>query len=446
MVKISGAFSHLLPVKVMVIGDFLLDQYTMGKVLRLSPEAPVGVLKVDREKFLAGGAGNVVLNFVSLGVQAFPLGRFGNDTSGRELILCLTREGINVEGLLEHPGYQTPLKNRFLADSQQLLRVDRESIEPLTPALEEEAFKRALKIMEKIDIIAISDYRKGFLSRKLISNIINEARQRAIAVIVDPKGDDFTMYKGANIIKPNLTEAYLAAKLPKEAPLEQVADVLLTQTGVEYLVITKSEKGISLFDRERRRVDFPVIAREVKDVTGAGDTVLSVLTLGVANQIDISMTAKLCNIAGGMAIERVGCVRLTLADLAARLLEFDVTNKVFDEAHLNALKFVLKGKRFSVLGIENFRGVTASLFKAMQKLKTHNDRLLIYLMDTSYEEDAISLLSALKEVDFIILHKEGLKNLCSTICPDSIYIMEEDELTSLGQNTEHLLKKVNVSM
>jgi D-beta-D-heptose 7-phosphate kinase/D-beta-D-heptose 1-phosphate adenosyltransferase len=442
MVKVSGAFSHLLPIKVMVIGDFLLDQYTIGKVLRLSPEAPVGVLKVDREKFLAGGAGNVVLNFASLGAQVFPVGRVGDDFGGRELILCLKREGIDIDGFVEDAGYLTPLKNRFIADAQQLLRVDRESVAPMNAALEEEALKKAFRLMQKIDIIAISDYRKGFLSKKLVASIIEEAKQRGVAVIVDPKSDDFSMYCGATIIKPNLSEAYQAAKLSKDEPLDKVADILLEKTQAKYLFITKSEKGISLFDKSRKRQDFPVIAKEVKDVTGAGDTVLAMLTLSVANQIDISMAAKLCNIAGGMVIERMGCVRLTLADLAERLLELDANNKIFEEDHLSTLKFSLKGKRVAVLGLERFKGVTIDLFKALKKLKSQHDKLLIYITEASCNDDFIALLSSLKEIDFIILHKESLKNLCNVISPNSVYMMQGDKLTSLGQDAEHLLQKL----
>ncbi len=175
-----------------------------------------------------------------------------------------------------------------------------------------------------MSIIAISDYGKGFLTPSLLNRLIQEAKKREIPVIVDPKGIDFSKYKGATLLKPNLSEAYAAARLTMDYPLEAVGNQLLQQTGIESLVVTRSKEGISLFTKNASRMDFPAVVREVKDVTGAGDTVLAVIASAMANRVDLSLSCELANVAAGIAVERVGCARISLEDLTRRLLEVSV--------------------------------------------------------------------------------------------------------------------------
>jgi D-glycero-beta-D-manno-heptose-7-phosphate kinase len=287
--------------------------------------------------------------------------------------------------------------------------------------------------MADVQIIAVSDYGKGFLSPRLLSGLIEVARQKGIPVIVDPKGDDFSKYSGADIIKPNLSEAYAAAKLSSDAPLDLVAERVLARGEFEHLIITRSEAGISLFDRAGQRQDFPVRSREVKDVTGAGDTVLATLSASLANGLDLRSALHLSNVAAGIAIERLGCVRVTLADLATRLLVADVENKVFDEEHLFALQQVLQGKRYCVLGIESAHGISSALFRTIRAItdKDPERQCIVYVRDQEHDPEFIALLASLSEVNFIVLQSESLRHLCDVIHPHEIFLMQEDQFVTL---------------
>ncbi len=447
MVKLSGMLSRFSPVRVLVIGDFMLDTYTTGKVKRISPEAPVSVLHVQKEESRPGGAGNVVLNLVSLGAKVIAVGRIGYDLAGEQLRDSLESEGVDTDNIFLQKGYKTPVKNRLIADAQQVLRVDFETVSSLSESVEEQVLERLSAVLDKVNIVAISDYGKGFLSRSLLKKIIEMSKEKEISVIVDPKGDDFSKYHGATVIKPNLTEAYAAAKLPVEENLENVASNILKNCGSEMLLITRSEAGISLFNSLGQRVDFPVRSKEVKDVTGAGDTVLAMISVALANKLDIRYGAQLANIAAGMAIERLGCARINISEMAERLLEYDVENKIFDEEHLYALQQALKGKRYSVLGIDSTQGMSTTLFRSLRKLASRDSerKLIVYVRNNDPDEEFVSLLSSLAEVDFIVLKCESLKNLCEIIHPHQVFVIEEDRLVALDHATA-LLSRVRDAM
>lgn len=318
MVGLAHIFSHLKPFQVLLLGDFLLDTYTTGKVRRISPEAPVPIMEINRIESRPGGAGNVALNLRALSGVVTCLGRVGVDNAGKELKKLLSSHKLNTDFLLEEINHTTPVKNRLIAESQQLLRVDSETITPIPPSLEAECIQFLTKEIPRFQIVALSDYGKGFLTNKIIQVTLEIAKKSNIPVIIDPKGTDFTKYRGATIIKPNLSEAYAAAKLPSSYSLTEVAKTICAQTDIELLLITRSEAGMSLFTKQGEQRDFPVISKEVKDVTGAGDTVLAILCLALANQIDIASAVQLANIGAGIAIERLGCVQISLAELAER--------------------------------------------------------------------------------------------------------------------------------
>ncbi|HEX2579968.1 MAG TPA: PfkB family carbohydrate kinase, partial [Rhabdochlamydiaceae bacterium] len=335
--------------------------------------------------------------------------------------------------LIFQNNFQTPVKNRLIADAQQILRVDFETVTPIPEHVEQEVIERLPQLLSGVDIISISDYGKGFLSRSLLMGVIEIAKAKNIPIIVDPKGDDFTKYQGATVLKPNLQEAYDAAKLTHEASLDHVAEILFKKVTVDMLMITRSEAGISLFTRDGKRLDFPVRSKEVKDVTGAGDTVLAMVSVALGNQLDIKYGAQLANIAAGIAIEKLGCARINLSDLAVRLLEYDVDNKVFDEEHLFALQETLKNKRYFVLGLYSSQGMTTALFRTIRKLSlTDPDaKLIVYIRDENPDEEIVSLLISLAEVDFVVLKCESLKNLCEIIHPHEVYLIENDQLLTL---------------
>lgn len=302
----------------MVIGDFMLDVYTFGDVARISPEAPVPVLRVISESRRPGGAGNAILNLVSLGMDVVAVGRVGNDLGGSAFLQEMAKEGVDTRGVICDHAFQTPLKNRMIASGQQIVRVDHENICPLNLAEERDVIANLPRLLADVEMIAISDYAKGFLTKGLLAEVMRLANERAIPVIVDPKGMDFTRYRGASLIKPNYSEAAGAAGLGMEATLEAMATRILHDVGIETLMVTRAKEGISVFSKEGERQDFPACVHEVKDVTGAGDTVLAVVAAALANQFSIAESAELANIAAGLAIERIGCARITLEDLMQR--------------------------------------------------------------------------------------------------------------------------------
>lgn len=422
MVKLARTFSHLRPFRALVLGDFLLDTYTTGRVKRISPEAPVPIMEVLKQESRPGGAGNVVLNLTTLGASVFAVGRIGADFEGQELKRRLG--GADTSALLVEPNYRTPIKNRLIADSQQLIRVDFETIAPMQTELEEQIVERLKKLIPQVQVVALSDYGKGFLTPRVIAESIRLAKEAQIPLIVDPKGSDFLKYKGATVLKPNLSEAYAAAKAPSHASLDEVAAHLRPLADI--LLITRSEAGISVFDQTGSRSDFPVRSKEVKDVTGAGDTVLSMICLGLANGLDIHVAAQLANIAASLSIERLGCVQITLSELAQRLLETHSDTKIFDESHTYALQQVLRGKQYSLLVLEKGQAMTNGLFKAIRELSHPERELLIYVRDSEPNDEFIDLLSSLQEVDYIILQTENLKHLCEEIHPHAIYLLEKE--------------------
>lgn len=424
MVKLSSALSRLNSTKVMVIGDLLVDTYTVGKAKRISPEAPVAVVLVQHEESRPGGAGNVVLNLLSLGSQVVIIGRIGKDWAGESLCESFRQEGVDTSSIFIQEGYKTPVKNRIIAENQQIVRIDHEQITQLPENLEQSIIESIPMLMQDVKVVAISDYGKGFLTPTLLSAIITHAREQGIMVISDPKGHDFAKYSGSTIIKPNLSEAYTAANLPSHASLDLVAKKILQLAQAEILMITRSEAGISLFNVTGERFDFPVQARQVKDVTGAGDTVLAVLTYALANKLSYGEAVQLCNVAAGIAIERIGCARVNLSDLAHRLLEGDVNNKVFDEDHLFALQEVLKLRPFNLLGITKIDQVTQDLYKVIKRLAQQKVSLLVYILDDEPNEAFVEMLASLKEVDFILLHQESMRLLCKKVAPQESYMFD----------------------
>jgi rfaE bifunctional protein kinase chain/domain len=410
MVKLVSAFSKISPQKILLAGDLLLDTYTIGKVGRISPE-----------ENRPGGSGNAALNLVSMGAEVTILGRVGSDKSGEQLIQALKNEKIDVRGIIEQRGFPTPVKNRVIANNQQIVRIDYEEITPIPLDLEKKAIAMLPELLEGVKIVAISDYGKGFLSLALLKALISHAKERGIAVIVDPKGYDFSKYRGATIIKPNLSEVFAAANLTMEAPLHLAAERVLQSVEAEILMVTRSEAGISLFHKDGIREDYPVQIREVNDVTGAGDTVLAMLTCALASGLSIGEAAQLSNIAAGIAIEHFGCARVTLSQLARRLLQDNVQNKVFDEDHLFVLQEALRFAKYAVLEVSGKQGLTSEIFKKIKEMKKVPNRdLVVHIHDAKSEDEFVSLISSLNEVDFILLERNTFNKLCATQTPELI--------------------------
>jgi D-beta-D-heptose 7-phosphate kinase/D-beta-D-heptose 1-phosphate adenosyltransferase len=258
-----------------------------------------------------------------------------------------------------------------------------------------------------------------------MSVVVEMARKRGIPLLVDPKGADFTKYRGATLVKPNLVEAYLAAKEPRESSLDCVASRLLEISQADLLLVTRSEAGMSLFEREGKRSDFSVRSREVLDVTGAGDTVLAMIAAAFANGLHWHAAAHLANIAAGIAIEKVGCAQVTISELAQRLLEFDREAKIFDEDHTEALQQALKGQRYALLLLSSGQEISPSLFHAIRQLSSVIERkLLVALPHPQKDGELVQFLSSLQEVDYIVFQSHALKRLIQMVPFDEIRSLE----------------------
>lgn len=416
MVNLFSSFRKIKKQPVMVIGDLMLDTYTIGKARRISPEAPVPVLHVHSEEHRPGGAGNVALNLTSMGADVTMVGRVGSDDYGTQLISSLSQEGVKTHGIWTQTDCQTPVKNRVIADNQQMVRVDYETITPLHEAIEQQVIESLPQLLEPIKVVAISDYGKGMITKTLMTAVIDACHERAIPVVVDPKGIDFTKYKRATIVKPNLGEVYAAANLPLDVPLETAAQKVLETTQAEVLMVTRSEDGISLFYQTGKREDFPVRMREVTDVTGAGDTVLATLTMAMANKLSISDSTQLSNVAAGIAISHFGCARVTLSELARQLLSDDIGNKVFDEEHLFALQEALKDREFAILALSSKEGIGTPVFEAIRKVaKKKPWDLVVYIEDQDPDPVFVDVIASLHDVDYIIVQSDGLEHVCKLI-------------------------------
>ncbi len=418
----------------------MLDVYTKGRVSKISPEAPVPILIVEEKKFLPGGAGNVALNLRSLGAQVVAFGRVGNDLEGDRLKSTLEKHGISTSGIFSQNDYPTILKNRIIADSQQIVRIDQENPIQICEHIARKILDRFIVEIQTAQLIAISDYNKGFLSKELLQKVFRYAHEKNIPIVIDPKGEDFSKYRGATLIKPNLKEAKIATQISSDNELRGIADKILRVTEAQYLLITRSEKGMSLFTKDLQR-DFFVESKEVKDVTGAGDAVLAVVSLAMANNIAIEDAIALANIAGSIAVERLGCVNVRLSELAERLLFQDTQNKIFSDSHLHVLQEALKEKKFCIIGLNPNEVSIPFLYEQLRTLKTNDAdiKTLLYLQKSN--EQISALFSSLREVNFIIEGNTDLMHLDELINPEEVYLLKQSQMVKLS-NAEILLSKL----
>lgn len=302
---------------VLVVGDVMLDQYMWGQVSRISPEAPVPIVEVDRVTFTPGGAANVACNVASLGGRAYLVGVVGDDEEGRYLRQFFADNGVLTEGLLTERERATTLKTRIIAHSQQIVRVDRERKEAISDPLSQLVLDHVCRVLADIHILVVSDYAKGLLTPALLRSVIASARREGKAVLVDPKGRDYSGYKGATAIMPNQQEAGQAVngEITDESSLLSTGRTLLRQLECEAVLITRGEEGMSLFEKTGRITHLPTFSRTVYDVTGAGDTVVATLSLALAAGASFVESATLANHAAGIVVGKVGTATVTSGEL-----------------------------------------------------------------------------------------------------------------------------------
>jgi rfaE bifunctional protein kinase chain/domain len=305
-------------VRVLVVGDVMLDEFVWGKVSRISPEAPVPVVQVTGQSFHVGGAGNVARNIRSLGGRALLAGVVGSDAAAERIKEDLAAAGVTAS-LVRDPGRPTTLKTRIIAHHQQIVRADRERAEPLSGELEAELLRRVERSSGSWDAVVVSDYQKGVVTPRLMRQVASLGRRRGIPTLVDPKVAHFELYRGVSVITPNQLEAEQATgRRIRTAPdLAAVGRRLLSRLACRGVLLTRGEHGMSLFEPGQRPFHVPTAAREVFDVTGAGDTVIASLALALCAGAAMKEAAVLANHAAGVAVGKLGTAVVEPGELVA---------------------------------------------------------------------------------------------------------------------------------
>jgi rfaE bifunctional protein kinase chain/domain len=304
--------------RILVLGDIMLDEFIWGRVRRISPEAPVPVVEVTRESYQLGGAGNVVANISALGAIPIPVGLVGDDYAARRLSELLEKQGIEASGLVTAPGRATTMKTRIVAQNQQIVRADRENKTPLTDERNGALLDAFLKSLPSTAAVIVSDYNKGVVNKGLMSQALPAARRAGIPVLLDPKVYNADYYNPITAITPNQHEAELITgmSIENDAQLETAGRHLLERFQCPYALITRGEEGMSLFFQGGSH-HLPTFAREVFDVSGAGDTVIATLALALAAGAAMGEAAILANHAAGLVVGKLGTATVSRTELLA---------------------------------------------------------------------------------------------------------------------------------
>lgn len=311
-------------VNVLVVGDLMLDKYIWGNVDRISPEAPVQIVNVTNETYAPGGAANVAANIASLDGKVFMVGLVGKDESNKKLISLLNEKKINTEGILFDQNKPTTQKIRIIGNKHQLLRVDYEEKEYINSEDEKRILSYVQRKISEVNVIVISDYAKGLITNTLVKKLLELAKTRTVPVIVDPKPKHSEFYKDVTLITPNHKEACeMVGCDVKNSELESVAEKLSKQLNTTVL-ITRGEKGM-LLCKDKKIINIPTKAKEVYDVTGAGDTVIGALALSLGLKASAEDSAILANYAAGITVGKVGTTTVSRAELT-KTIEADNGN------------------------------------------------------------------------------------------------------------------------
>lgn len=304
---------------VLVVGDVMVDHFIWGKVSRISPEAPVPVVDVQKDSILLGGCANVLNSIYAMGGKVYVAGVIGADNIGKRLVEELRQREIETTGIVVEKGRPTTLKTRIVAHGQQMVRFDKESRKPIPQVINRKILDYIKSLQSKIGAIVISDYSKGVISRELIEGIKNIVQDAKIFICLDPKQSDFSVYEGVYVVTPNHHEAQRAAgmEITDENDLRQVGAALLSKYNFHALLITRGEEGMSLFERGRNisHTHFSAQAKEIYDVTGAGDTVIGVLALSLAAKASLQEATCLANQAAGIVVGKVGTATVSQEEL-----------------------------------------------------------------------------------------------------------------------------------
>jgi rfaE bifunctional protein kinase chain/domain len=307
--------------RLLVVGDVMLDRYWWGSVSRISPEAPVPIVKLERETHKPGGAANVAANAVALGAKVGLVGMVGEDRDAEALDSALAAFNLVHRLMVPSASRRTIVKTRIVAHGQHVARLDSEDVSDVDDT-EADALLSEIRVLAgDNDLIIISDYGKGLISDAVAREIISTARSNNVPVLADPKGKHFEKYAGATVLTPNRREAAEACKIEESDPrlVAKAGEQLLNVLGLDNVLITESENGMTLFQREQGSVHFDAAAQEVYDVTGAGDTVIACLGVAAAAGFSMVDSARLANLAAGLSVQHLGTVAVSIDDLRAAI-------------------------------------------------------------------------------------------------------------------------------
>lgn len=403
----------------------MLDRFVYGGVERISPEAPVQVLKITSSRAMPGGAGNVARNLIALGARCHLLTVAGDDAAGNELRELLQTLPNLVCDAVTDASRPTTTKTRFIAAHQQVLRVDDEVYAPLSAETSSELVSRAMEHLRDVDVVVLSDYAKGVLTSDVTSAVIAAAAASNIPVIVDPKGADYHKYSGASLVTPNLKELQEATGVDArtDEDVERATDVLLNDVSIHAVLVTRSEQGVSLIRRGHAAVHLPTMAREVFDISGAGDTVVATLAAAIGVGMDRTRAAQLANLAGGIVVGKVGTAAVELDELAEAVRREErgsLLDKLADAEDVIALARVWREEGRSI-GFTNgcFDLIHPGHISLLSQAAAQCDRLVVGLnTDASVKrlkgperpiQDELSralVLAALRGVDAVALFGE----------------------------------------
>ena len=421
---------------ILVIGDLMIDHYLWGSAERISPEAPVQVVDIAKESSVLGGAGNVINNLITLGASVNVASVVGDDEIAKELTIMLKSIGVKTEGLITQAGRKSSKKSRVIAANQQILRYDKESKETITSDSVSKIIKAIEKDLFVTDMIILSDYGKGVISDELSQAVIALAKSNNIKVLVDPKGTDYSKYRGAHMLTPNKKEASEATQIEikDDDSLKAALLSLKEKCDLERSMITLSEDGIAIYDGEVKR--FPTVAQEVFDVTGAGDTVIASIAFGLSAGLSIEETARFSNLAAGVVVGKVGSATVTLDEIEiyesklhqsnsdAHIKSFEDIDRIVKRAKEQGQRVVFTNGCFDILHVGHV--------KYLQEAKSFGDILIVGLnSDASVrelkgptrpvntEDDRAYILAALDAVDYVVKFSEDTPHeLIKMIAPD----------------------------
>lgn len=306
--------------RVLVLGDIIMDHYIWGDVTRISPEAPVPVVEVKQETKMLGGSANVIRNMATLGARPVLCGVVGDDSTGQEILSALTHMGLKTDGVVSEKGRPTSIKTRIVAHNQQVVRFDRESRAPVRPESIQKLLDFISENLDTIDAIVISDYGKGVISGPLMMGmreLVGSGSERRAIIAVDPKTGNFEYYQGVDVITPNHHEAgiYCGFQIVDKDTLMRAGRQMLSNLNCRSVLITQGKDGMTLFEKRGGTTHIPTVAKKVFDVTGAGDTVIATIALGLAGGLDFKSAAILSNFAAGIVVGEVGTSAVKAEDL-----------------------------------------------------------------------------------------------------------------------------------